>query len=125
MTIVRAFQIEMVDGRQQSQSIRNSIIDGKNVMSKMTPNILFLTPTIINGVLCHWIEYKNTFGFKSDPFVHPKNRKQYQKYATTFGSGMVVYKLGYQTELLSIEGVVCFREAEVIDWIKHQVSDNI
>ena len=87
----------------------------------MTPDILFLVPIVINGVLCHWIEYKDTFGFQADPFVHKRNCKQYRKYATTFGSGMVVYKLGYQTKLLNIEGGFGFRKAEVIDWISCQL----
>lgn len=119
--IVRAFQNQMMDEMQQSQTLQDAASNGQNTTIKITPDILFLTPTIINGILCHWIEYKDTFGFKADPFVHKKNCKQYRKYATTFGGGMVVYKLGYQTELLRIEGVVCFREAEVIDWINRQL----
>ncbi|KAF2258834.1 hypothetical protein CC78DRAFT_586645 [Lojkania enalia] len=90
--------------------------------TKITPDILFSSPTIVHGVLCHWIEYKDTFGFKQNPFVHKQHLKQFRKYATTLGSGMVVYSVGFESELLRVEGVTCFREAEVMGWLDSKIS---
>lgn len=89
---------------------------------KVTPDILFSKPTNVCGVLCHWIEYKNTFGFRKSPFVAKKNKKQFQRYATALGSGMVVYKLGYETQHVQIDGVHCFREAEVMGWLQDTIA---
>ena len=86
----------------------------------MTPDILFLTPTVVKDVLCRWIEYKDSFGFQADPYVFKKTRKQVRSYVMRYGSGMIVYMLGFQVDLLSIEGVTCLREAEVLSWIRAQ-----
>lgn len=117
---VRPFQCKMMDETQQKQRIQDAVNEGSIDAVRMTPDVLFLVPTVIHGVSCNWIEFKNSFGFKSDPFVHRKNRKQYQKYVTALGSGMVVYKLGYESGLLGMNGVACFREAEIVDWIQSQ-----
>ncbi|KAK1145670.1 hypothetical protein N8T08_003906 [Aspergillus melleus] len=79
-----------------------------------TPDIRFLEPISVNGNLCHWIEYKNYFGFKANPFITSKNRKQYRNYASRFGPGAVVYKLGFEVEHVSINGIESFREAEFL-----------
>jgi hypothetical protein len=47
-----------------------------------TPDIRFLEPILIDGHLCHWIEFKNYFGFKSNPFIASKNKKQLKRYAS-------------------------------------------
>ncbi|KAJ5547544.1 hypothetical protein N7513_004778 [Penicillium frequentans] len=44
-----------------------------------TPDIRFLEPVSIHGNLCHWIEFKNYFGFKSNPFIAAKNKKQLKR----------------------------------------------
>jgi len=119
---VRTFQDNLMDEMQQKRQLRDAAGDGMTQNIKITPDILFRTPTMIHGILCHWIEYKHTFGFKMDPFVHRKHLKQYRKYATILGSGMVVYSLGFESQLLRIEGVACFREAEVVGWLDSQKS---
>jgi hypothetical protein len=79
-----------------------------------TPDILFRKPTIICGHLCFWLEFKNYFGFRENPFVASKNKKQFQKYATHIGPGAVVYKLGFESDHVNIDGVMTFREKEVL-----------
>jgi hypothetical protein len=68
----------------------------------------------------NWVEYKNMFGFKSNPYVHGKIKKQLKRYTETFGNGMVVFKLGYESEHLSIEGLKVMREADVLQWVGSQ-----
>ena len=80
----------------------------------MTPDVLFDTPTMIFGHMCRWIGYKNTFGFKSSPYVHSKNKSQFQRYVTQLGEGAVVYKLGYECGPNTLPGVQICREAEAI-----------
>jgi len=86
-----------------------------------TPDVLFRNPTIICGHLCFWLEYKNYFGFRANPFVASKNKKQFQKYATQIGPGAVVYKLEFEIDHVNIDGVLSFREKEVLQdlGIKH------
>ena len=79
-----------------------------------TPDIRFENPTIICGHLCFWLEFKNYFGFRKNPFVASKNKKQFQRYATQIGPGAVVYKLGFETGHVDIDGVMTFREREVL-----------
>lgn len=89
-------------------------------VQRSTPDILFVEPTVICGHPCHWIEYKNFFGFRSNPFVAARNRKQFQRYATAIGPGAVVYKLGYERDHINIKDVQCFRETEVLQELKTQ-----
>lgn len=48
----------------------------------VTLDVLFQKPTPICGHLCFWLEYKNYFGFRSNPFVVASNKKQLLRYAT-------------------------------------------
>ncbi|RAL09374.1 uncharacterized protein BO97DRAFT_374795 [Aspergillus homomorphus CBS 101889] len=79
-----------------------------------TPDIRFHEPVLIQGHLCHWIEYKSYFGFKSNPFITSKDKKQFKRYASELGPGAVVYKLGYETEHMTATEINFFREAEVL-----------
>ncbi|KAI9045748.1 zinc finger protein [Aspergillus affinis] len=79
-----------------------------------TPDIRFHEPVLVNGHSCHWIEYKNYFGFKANPFITSKNKKQFRKYVSGIGPGAVVYKLGYEIEHIAMIGVETFREAEFL-----------
>jgi hypothetical protein len=87
---------------------------------RSTPDIRFLEPISIDGHLCHWIEFKNYFGFKSNPFIASKNKKQLKRYASEIGSGAVVYKLGFEIDHIVIAGVHSFREAEVLHSLERQ-----
>jgi hypothetical protein len=57
---------------------------------------------LIDGHLCHWIEFKNYFGFKSNPLIASKNKKQLKRYASEIGSGAVVYRLGFEIDHIVI-----------------------
>lgn len=105
---------------QLQEQIRAAQDAGTLDTVRLTPDALLSQTTLICGKLCAWVEYKNTFGFRSSPFVAGKNKAQYRKYALEFGPGMVVYKLGYENNHVQIEGVYCFREAEVVQWIDSQ-----
>ncbi|KAK4551472.1 hypothetical protein LTR86_011149 [Recurvomyces mirabilis] len=100
------------DERQQKQRIQAAIDKGIPLSCRLTPDVLFDTPTMIFGHTCHWIEYKNTFGFKSSPYVHQKNKAQFQRYVAQMGEGTVVYKLGYESGLITLPSVQICREAE-------------
>jgi hypothetical protein len=89
---------------------------------RATPDVLFVEPTDINGVVCHWIEYKNMFGFKQNPFVQSKIKQQCRRYALLFGSGIVVYRLGFESSLLNLEGVHVMREQEISLWIRPRIE---
>lgn len=96
--------------------------DQQKGLSTVTPDVLFREPTSICGHLCSWLEYKDFFGFDANPFVAPKNKKQFRKYAEQLGPGAVVYRLGFETGHVDIEGVKVFREAEVRQNLRIQVS---
>lgn len=100
--------------RLSASTLDNGISkDQQKGPSASTPDILFKEPTIICGHLCWWLEYKNFFGFKANPFLAQKNKKQFRRYAEKIGPGVVVYKLGFETGHVNIEGVEILREQEV------------
>ena len=86
----------------------------------MTPDIRFDSPISVLGQLCWWLEFKNYFGFRKNPFVAVKDKKQFLRYATQIGPGAVVYKLGYETGHLNVDGVVALREKEVLQGLRMQ-----
>ena len=92
----------------------------RNGQLRSTPDIRFLEPILIDGHLCHWIEFKNYFGFKSNPFIASKNKKQLKRYSSEIGSGAVVYKLGFEIDHIVIAGIHSFREAEVLHFLEQQ-----
>ncbi|CZT08652.1 uncharacterized protein RAG0_13652 [Rhynchosporium agropyri] len=86
----------------------------------VTPDVLFQESTLICGHLCFWLEYKDSFGFRSNPFVAASTKRQLLKYATQIGPGAVVYKQGYETGHLSIHEVTSFREKEVLEYVRRK-----
>ena len=60
------------------------------------------------------MEFKDFFGFRANPFLASQNEKQLRKYAAQIGQGAVVYKLGFETDHMNIEGVNILREEEVL-----------
>ncbi|RFU24762.1 hypothetical protein B7463_g11576, partial [Scytalidium lignicola] len=79
----------------------------------ITPDLRFNKPTLICGHMCYWLEFKDFFGFRKNPFVENKNKKQLRKYAAEIGPGAIVYKLGFEIGHINIEGVKSLREQEV------------
>ncbi|GAA3304362.1 hypothetical protein GCM10020218_103770 [Dactylosporangium vinaceum] len=106
---LRHFGYQFMTEREQKESQLNP-----------TPDIRFIEPIIIHGHLCHWLEYKNYFGFKANPFIASKNKKQLKKYASELGSGAVVYKLGFEIDHIVATGICSFREAEVLHFLGHR-----
>ncbi|KAK4551644.1 hypothetical protein LTR86_011018 [Recurvomyces mirabilis] len=114
------------DERQQKQRIQAAIDEGIPLSCRLTPDVLFDRPTMIFGHTCRWVEYKNTFGFKSSPYVHSKNKTQFLRYVAQLGEGAVVYKLGYECGLITLPSVQICREAEAfvcIDTVAQHGSD--
>jgi hypothetical protein len=119
---VRRLQPAMLDETQQKQRILAAKESGSPLKLLATPDILFDEPTEINGAACHWIEYKNMFGFKQNPFVQQKIKQQCRRYASLFGAGIIIYRLGFEVRLLDIEGVRVMRERDVSFWVSQQIS---
>lgn len=117
---VRSYQSRLMDEDEQRRAIRAAIDAGEGRIVRATPDILFLEPTMICGTRCKWIEYKNTLGFKDNPFVHKKHKQQLRRYVDNFGNGMVVYKLGFECNLMQVEGLAIQREAVVVGWLQSQ-----
>lgn len=86
----------------------------KEKQLRPTPDIRFHEPVLIQGHLCHWIEYKSYFGFKSNPIITSKDKKQFKRYVSELGPGAVVYKLGFEIEHITATEIYFFREAEVL-----------
>ncbi|KAK2731312.1 hypothetical protein FQN57_003453 [Myotisia sp. PD_48] len=109
---------------QFTNSIRNldyefqTEAEQRDSMTSPTPDIRFLDPVLISGHLCFWLEYKNYFGFRANPFIASQNKKQLKRYTTTIGPGGVVFKLGFEIGHLNIEGVKAFREEELLQCLK-------
>lgn len=82
-----------------------------------TPDLLLKTPLLIDGHPCAWIEFKNDFGFKSSPFVTSGTKRQVKRYLDKIGPGIVVYRLGFESGLFAMPGVVCMRETEALEII--------
>jgi len=106
--------------RRRIRAIRDA---GTQPSITSTPDVRFSKPTILCDKTCHWVEFKNNFGFRSNPFIAPKNKKQLSRYASELGPGMVVFKLGYESNHLQLSGVHCFREVEVLRWLDSQGKD--
>ena len=85
-----------------------------NTNMRATPDILFQNPVIVYGHTCHWIEFKDYFGFPQNPFVAASEKRQVRKYIGQLGTGMLVYAAGYQTCHLQIAGLKVARAVEVV-----------
>ena len=62
-----------------------------------TPDFLIKTPIKINGYEVNWIDAKNFYG-ANVKFIKDSLIDQTKKYINTYGSGCVVYKLGFNDE---------------------------
>ncbi|OBT43328.1 hypothetical protein VE00_06922 [Pseudogymnoascus sp. WSF 3629] len=87
--------------------------DEQKSLSTLNPDIRFSKLTVVCGHLYLWLEYKDFFGFRANPYVARSNKKQFRKYAIEIGPGAVVYKLGFEIGHVDIEGVRLFHEEEV------------
>ncbi|KAK2734549.1 hypothetical protein FQN57_001654 [Myotisia sp. PD_48] len=101
---IRSFGFKLLSEKQQKRWDFSS-----------TPDIRFLSPTFICGHLCVWLEYKSYFGSEAK---RSNEMEQLERYATEIGPGAVVYRLGIQEGYWpNIDGVVAFREKDVLDYL--------
>jgi hypothetical protein len=72
-----------------------------------TPDFLIQGELIINGRSIHWIDAKNFYGSNSWKVKH-SIKKQTQKYIDEWGSGAVIFSLGFVENLYINENVHIF-----------------
>lgn len=96
----------------------------KALQLRPTPDIRFSEPVMIDGRLCYWLEYKNFFGFRSNPFLASKTKKQLKNYASCLGPGAVVYKLGFEIGHIVETGIHLFREAEALCFLEQSAVES-
>ncbi len=73
-----------------------------------TPDFLITSNLYINGVKINWIDAKNFYG-ANIPFIKDKIKKQTEKYLKTWGSGCIVFSLGFNEKLH-------FNNIQIIDY---------
>lgn len=83
---LQRFQPRLLTEKEQNENLRREFEAGSVNIVKSTPDVLFLKATSLCGFEIMWIEYKNMFGFRSNPFVHQKIKKQLKRYLETFGN---------------------------------------
>lgn len=115
---LRRVDPELLCEQELKARLKAALDAGQTPSCRLTPDAMLSRPTVICGKECNWVEYKNTFGFRSSPYVAAKNKQQFARYASRLGPGMVVFKLGYETKHVEVDGVHCFREAEVLEWLE-------
>ena len=77
-----------------------------------TPDFLILDNFYINGIKINWIDAKNFYGSKSK-FMIKKIKSQTQKYINAWGSGSIIFNLGFNSGL-EIEQIL------MIDFVSFQ-----
>ncbi len=63
-----------------------------------TPDFVIISDLFVNGIKINWIDAKNFFG-SNNKFIISKIDKQIQKYITTYGSGSIIFNLGFNQDL--------------------------
>lgn len=72
-----------------------------------TPDFLIESSFYINGVKINWIDAKNFYG-SSVPFIHQNIERQIEKYLKNYGSGCLIFSLGYSEGLNVGKDVLLF-----------------
>lgn len=75
----------------------------------ITPDVLFLNNVSVNGMRVKWIDFKAYFG-GTIPFINTSLRKQYKKYAQTFGPGLFAFEHGFVAGLPNAISVRALRD---------------
>ncbi|TKX18740.1 hypothetical protein C1H76_9001 [Elsinoe australis] len=120
--LLRTIGLDLEDETQQRERIQQRLADGQASTIRITPDVLFRSPTMVCGKVVSWIEYKNSFGFRKNPFVHKSHLKQTRRYQASFGDGLLVYKLGFETNHINEAGIHCLHEADVVSWAQSYIS---
>ena len=82
---VRSFGVEM---KTQEQLVQEQIKSAGR--AKLTPDILFTRPILVNGEYANWLEFKNYVGAPIG-FISKSNAKQAKKYYKAYGPGAICY----------------------------------
>lgn len=87
-----------------------SFLEEKENSTKKTPDFLLEEPLNIEGKKIRWIDSKASFG---DAAEHRRYiAKQFSSYIELFGSGMVVYWLGFVGSIAAAEPRILIKDAE-------------
>lgn len=70
----------------------------KSNVATNTPDFLILDNLIINGIKINWIDAKNFYGLDNQ-YIKKRIKKQTKKYIDTWGTGAIIFNLGFGSEL--------------------------
>lgn len=76
---------------------QNQLIE-EQVIPTNTPDFLILDDFYLNGTKINWIDAKNFYGSKSK-FIIKKIQSQTKKYIKEWGTGAIIFNLGFNSEL--------------------------
>ena len=82
--------------KTQSDLVSEQIAQSNKAIN--TPDFLILDDLYINGIKINWIDAKNFYGSKSK-FMVKKIKSQTNKYINTWGSGSIIFNLGFNSGL--------------------------
>ena len=82
--------------KTQSDLVSEQIAQSNTAIN--TPDFLILDDLYINGIKINWIDAKNFYGSKSK-FMVKKIKSQTNKYINTWGSGSIIFNLGFNSGL--------------------------
>tara|TARA_Y100000591_G_C21823529_1_gene695117 strand:+ start:1246 stop:1800 length:555 start_codon:yes stop_codon:yes gene_type:complete len=75
--------------------------------TRPTPDFLLHTPIHVRGHDIHWIECKTYYGSTIPKLIHRLGfLRAGEKYRDAYGSGMIVFKHGFNRDLPTMEGVL-------------------
>jgi hypothetical protein len=92
---------KILDSKNIKYKTQNQLIDEQikesNIITN-TPDFLILDDLYINDIKINWIDAKNFYGLDSK-FVKKKIEKQTKKYLEKWGSGSIIFNLGFGSKL--------------------------
>ena len=77
-----------------------------------TPDFLIKSELVINNKKINWIDAKNFYGANID-FIRNKIKKQIKKYIDEYGSGCIIFSLGYNSKL-NIMDTLCIDYQQLV-----------
>jgi hypothetical protein len=88
--------------KTQSDLVLEQMTNANKVTN--TPDFLILDALYINGIKINWIDAKNFYGSKSK-FMIKKIKSQTEKYLNAWGTGSIIFSLGFNS-MLDIESIL-------------------
>jgi hypothetical protein len=99
-----AYLLDRLNIRYKTQSELASEQIAKSNIATNTPDFLILDELYINEIKINWIDAKNFYGSKSK-FMIKKIKSQTSKYINSWGSGSIIFNLGFNSDL-KIESIL-------------------